>query len=77
MRQILITKANGVMEPFDVSKLEHSLRRSGATADQIEIVVQKIVRKIKPNFRNDIIGIHHISKHKNQAVIDIFKNKIK
>tara|TARA_Y100001970_G_C14255233_1_gene874825 strand:+ start:5850 stop:7445 length:1596 start_codon:yes stop_codon:yes gene_type:complete len=38
---------------------------------------EKIVRKIKPNFRNDIIGIHHISKHKNQAVIDIFKNKIK
>lgn len=48
MRQILITKANGVMEPFDVSKLESSLRRSGASQDQVEYVVKKITRRIKP-----------------------------
>ncbi len=48
MRQILITKADGVMEPFDVAKLESSLLRSGATTDQADQVVRKIIHKIKP-----------------------------
>ncbi len=36
------------MEPFEVSKLESSLLRSGATVDQTAIVVKKIKGKIKP-----------------------------
>lgn len=45
---VLITKANGVMEPFNVEKLQNSLLRSGATPDQAESVISNLVPKIKP-----------------------------
>lgn len=48
MRKILITKANGVLEPFDVDKLIQSLARSGASLEQAEAVASKVVKKIQP-----------------------------
>ena len=39
---VLITKADGTREPFNVEKLERSLRRSGAHAEEIRTIVGKI-----------------------------------
>lgn len=55
MRTILIKKANGVMEPFDVTKLQNSLRRSGATPEQVDYVVKKITRQLKPGDATSVI----------------------
>ncbi len=40
---IQVIKADGVREPFDVTKLEKSLRRSGATAQETTQVIEKIL----------------------------------
>jgi hypothetical protein len=44
-----IRKAGGELVPFDAKKLTASLRRSGATEEQAEDVLRKIVPKLKDN----------------------------
>jgi hypothetical protein len=39
---IEVTKASGEREPFDVSKLEHSLKRAGAAREDIDAIVDYI-----------------------------------
>jgi Holliday junction resolvase-like predicted endonuclease len=46
-QNVMIRKADGTMEPFDMVKLEHSLRRSHATSTLIQKVVQQIVTEIE------------------------------
>ena len=41
-RYIYIAKASGERVAFDINKLEQSLFRSGATSEQVEIVLQKV-----------------------------------
>jgi len=43
---ILITKANGKMEPFDYRKLENSLKRSGASSPLAQKISTKVEREI-------------------------------
>ncbi|MEX0652304.1 MAG: ATP cone domain-containing protein [Candidatus Paceibacterota bacterium] len=45
---IRIKKTDGTTEPFDVSKLERSLERSGASASVIKVVVKKITEMLSP-----------------------------
>ena len=45
---ILITKADGTEEAFDVSKLEHSLERAGASREEINEVTEQIGRELVP-----------------------------
>jgi len=48
--RIYVLKADGTKEPFDVVKLEHSLKRAGASTKS----VMEIVHKIKENLNQDI-----------------------
>ncbi len=47
MTVILIKKADGEMEPFDVSKLRNSLKRSGSGRELIDKVVMHVEAKLK------------------------------
>lgn len=44
---VTITKANGEKEPFDRSKLEHSLRRAGAADDVVETVADYVEEQLE------------------------------
>ncbi len=48
-REIIILKANGKREPFDMNKLRSSLFRAGATDSAIEKVVSRILGELKDN----------------------------
>ena len=37
---------------------------------------EKIIKKINPTFKSNIIGVHHISHNKKKSVIDIMMRKI-
>lgn len=45
---MLITKADGTIQEFNPTKLEHSLRRSGASAEQAVSVLSEVERRMKP-----------------------------
>lgn len=47
MQSVLITKADGSKEPFEVEKLERSLRRSGAKTDTIAKITKKVITDLK------------------------------
>ena len=42
INEIYITKASGQRVVFDSNKLRQSLSRSGATSEQVEVVLQKV-----------------------------------
>ncbi len=44
--QIIISKANGMKEAFDVEKLRSSLLRSGATRESVEDVIEHIIPEL-------------------------------
>jgi hypothetical protein len=48
-KEIFITKANGAKEKFDVSKLENSLKRAGATTATTQTIVEKIYTELGKN----------------------------
>lgn len=45
-KQILVQKEGGDMEPFDVSKLIHSLHRSGASESVTDVIVKEIRKEL-------------------------------
>lgn len=55
---IYVVKANGDKELFDVNKLEHSLKRAGASSKVIEDILQHINAHL-----NNEITTHEIYKH--------------
>ncbi len=55
MPDILITKANGETEPFDILKLEQSLRRSRAPDKLIEKVVKHVVANLSTGMTTEEI----------------------
>ena len=55
MPDILITKANGEKEPFDVVKLEHSLRKSQAPDELVDKVAKHILLELKSGMSTDEI----------------------
>src|SRR3989344_7349355 len=58
MKQILIKKASGELEPFSEHKLHRSLERVGALPDVIEKIVSHIVGELK-----DGTSTHDIYKY--------------
>jgi Holliday junction resolvase len=46
--KIKVTKASGIVEDLNLQKLRSSLTRSGADAEQIEAIIEKILGDIKP-----------------------------
>jgi hypothetical protein len=57
-KEILITKANGEKEPFDVEKLEESLLRAHASKNNIQQIISTIVNELE-----DGMSTHEIYKH--------------
>ncbi len=47
MTGVLIRKADGEMQPFDVSKLRNSLRRSGSSRELADTVTQHVEKELK------------------------------
>ncbi|MEK7088408.1 MAG: ATP cone domain-containing protein [Patescibacteria group bacterium] len=52
---ILITKANGKVEPFDYRKLEKSLKKSGASLPLVKRVAEKVEREIHEGASTSLI----------------------
>lgn len=55
MKDVLIEKADGTVEPFKVGKLKHSLTRAGASKREIEDVVQTIERELFTGMKTEAI----------------------
>jgi hypothetical protein len=55
MSEILITKANGQTEPFDILKLEHSLRNAHASDDTVEKVSKHILSELRSGMTTEEI----------------------
>jgi hypothetical protein len=54
-KPLLVMKENGELEAFDVSKLIHSLHRSGANDKSITAVVKLVKSEIKPGMPTGLI----------------------
>ncbi len=54
----IITKASGQQEEFDRSKLEHSLRRSGASSKTTDLIVQHIEDELEEGMSTALIYSH-------------------
>ncbi len=57
-QKILITKANGSKEPFDIQKLEHSLEHAKASRASIEKVVSHILQEVEEGMTTQEIYKH-------------------
>jgi len=55
MTHTLITKADGEKEPFDPSKLEHSLGRAGASTTMRARILAEVIRELRPNMTTESI----------------------
>ncbi|MBA3733048.1 restriction endonuclease [Patescibacteria group bacterium] len=55
---IFVIKANGNREPFDISKLEHSLKKAGASS----VAAEETIQHIREHLTQDITT-HEIYKH--------------
>ncbi|HEY4516533.1 MAG TPA: restriction endonuclease [Candidatus Paceibacterota bacterium] len=55
---ILITKADGEQEPFDPTKLEHSLERAGASSTMRARVLAHVMQELKPGMMTEEIYRH-------------------
>jgi len=68
-RQIIILKANGQKEAFDMSKLRSSLFRAGATEETTEKVVNHVIAELRDNMSTSDIYkyafniLHRIESH--------------
>lgn len=58
MAQILITKADGELEPFDPSKLEHSLEKAGASSTVRAKVLARVLRELRTGMHTAEIYKH-------------------
>ena len=55
----------------------HHLNLSKVTKLNLSEYEEKIIKKINPTFKSNIIGVHHISHNKKKSVIDIMMRKNK
>ncbi len=58
MKQVIITKQDGTKEPFNVTKLRRSLKRSGASSNAIEEVIGKVEPELKDGMTTSEIYKH-------------------
>ncbi len=56
--QIYVLKADGTKEPFDVKKLEYSLKRAGASSKSVQDIIHHVSGHLKQDIRT-----HEIYKH--------------
>lgn len=56
--QVLITKNDGTVEPFDYAKLEASLRKAGAGTEVVAKITDHIAREIRAGMSTSIIFKH-------------------
>lgn len=52
---VKVVKADGAIEPFKVEKLRRSLRRSGASKEEIEYVIQQILPTLHNGIETQVI----------------------
>lgn len=55
MSPILVLKADGSEEPFEVEKLKRSLHKAGATAEEIADITQKIEAELYSGIKTEVI----------------------
>src|SRR3990167_10153418 len=55
---ILITKSDGEQEPFDPTKLEHSLERAGASSTMRARILAHVMQELKPGMMTEEIYRH-------------------
>ncbi|HWP61631.1 MAG TPA: restriction endonuclease [Candidatus Paceibacterota bacterium] len=58
MSTTLITKADGEREPFDPSKLEHSLEKAGASSIMRAQILSHVMKELKPGMMTEEIYRH-------------------
>ncbi len=58
MAHVLITKADGEREPFEPSKLEHSLEHAGASSTMRARVLAQVMHELKPGMMTEEIYRH-------------------
>ncbi len=58
MEKLLITKADGELEPFDPAKLEHSLAHAGASSTMRAKVLSHVLRDLRPGIKTEEIYRH-------------------
>lgn len=54
-KAVMVLKADGTLEPFRMEKLEGSLRRAGASPQEIADIAQKIEARLAPGISTEII----------------------
>ena len=58
MKEILVKKGDGSLEPFDPNKLQNSLRKAGASLSEIDEVSDAVMTSLRPGMSTkDIYGI--------------------
>ncbi len=55
IKQVLVEKASGAMEPFDPDKLRHSLGRAGTTDEIIEEIIAEILPQLEAGMQTSQI----------------------
>lgn len=67
----LITKADGEQEPFDPSKLEHSLQLAGASSTVRARILAEIMRTLKKEMTTEQIYHHAFEMLKKEAAVPV------
>ena len=68
LKEILVQKASGEMEPFSEQKLRRSLRKSGASKNLVEMIVVHIRRELKSGMKTSDIYRHAFSLLRRQEL---------
>ena len=58
LKEILVTKADGTREPFDIEKLHQSLLRAGTPDDEIDTIAREILKNIRPGIATSELYRH-------------------
>ena len=67
MHQVLITKADGEREPFDPSKLEHSLEHAGASSTMRAQILARVMQELKPGMTTEELYRHAFDMLRSEA----------
>lgn len=74
---IIITKASGEKEPFDISKLERSLKNAGTSTESISHILKHIKGWIYPGVRTKLIYREAFSLLRKDKALQSVKYKLK
>ncbi len=54
-KTVMVLKADGMLEPFQMDKLRHSLRRAGASQNEITDITGKIEERLFPGITTEVL----------------------